>query len=281
MRTFAITGGTDGMGRALALALLERGHHVAVLGRSPAKGAELLDAAAQLGAGNRARFIPADLSLINGNRAAIAAIRDEFSELDGLVLAARYYRSDRVVTAEGFESTFALSYLSRFVLSYELSDLLDTATAPVILNICGPGSGSEIHWDDLGLAANYHGQTALSQSGPLNDLLGVGYAESSRRTRYVLFGPGLVNTAFAGQYDAATAAQIEAMRARATPVAEAIAPMLAILDNPPAAPLSAYSLGRPLSLDGPSFDPDAAQRLHRTTQALLADLTTHEQERTA
>ncbi|MER7015073.1 SDR family NAD(P)-dependent oxidoreductase [Saccharopolyspora sp. NPDC000359] len=275
MRKFAITGGTDGMGRALALALLERGHHVAVIGRSPAKGAQLLDAAAQLGAGHRARFIPADLSLISGNRAAIAAIRAEFSELDGLVLGARYYRSDRVVTAEGFESTFALSYLSRYVLSHELSDLLDAAPMPVVLNICGPGSHGEVRWDDLQLGAHYHGQTALSQSGPLNDLLGVSCARSSQRARYVLYGPGLVNTSFAGQYDAAAAAQIDAMRTRATPVTEAITPMLAVLDQPPAAPLSAYSLGRPLSLDGPGFDPGAAQRLHRTTQALLV---AHEQE---
>jgi NAD(P)-dependent dehydrogenase (short-subunit alcohol dehydrogenase family) len=272
VQTFVITGGTDGIGRALALAYLRRGDEVAVIGRDAAKGASFLDDAARIGAGDRARFVLADLSLVGETRRAIGEIRAAFAKVDVLVLCARYYRSSRVVTAEGFEHTFALSYLSRFVLSYEMADLLDAADTPVVLNVCGPGSGGAIRWHDLGLAEDYHGLTALAHSGPLNDLLGVGFAERrpSQKVRYVLFHPGVVATGFAGQYDPETARQIEVMRATAKPVEEAIAPMLAVLDDPPSAPLSAFVVGEPLRLDGPGFDPAAARRLHAETKRLIA-----------
>jgi NAD(P)-dependent dehydrogenase (short-subunit alcohol dehydrogenase family) len=122
------------------------------------KGKDFLAAAEALGSADRAHFVPADLSSIAATRAAIDAIRARFTTVDALVLCARHYRSDRLVTAEGFEYTFALFYLSRFVLSYELGDLLSTAANPVIVNVAGPGSGTgEIRWDDLGHERDYHG----------------------------------------------------------------------------------------------------------------------------
>src|ERR1700692_2119308 len=44
-RTVLITGGTDGLGKAAALLLAERGYHVFAAGRSPEKRAELEAAA--------------------------------------------------------------------------------------------------------------------------------------------------------------------------------------------------------------------------------------------
>ncbi|MCI2423142.1 SDR family NAD(P)-dependent oxidoreductase [Saccharopolyspora sp. K220] len=272
MRTFVITGGTDGIGKALALTYLKRGDEVAIIGRNAEKGAALLDAATEFGAGDRAHFVLADLSSIGETRTAIGAIRAEFPQVDALVLCARFFRSTRSVTAEGFESNLALSYLNRFVLSYEMADLLDAADAPVILNVAGPGSGGEIRWHDLGFAEGYDGTTALMQSGPLNDLLGVGFAANAvpRKISYVLFHPGVVSTGFAGEYDAEMTRQIEALRTTAKPVEQAIVPMLAVLDEPPGEPLSAFLMGERISLDGPGFDPAAAARLYATTTQLLA-----------
>ncbi|GAA2933646.1 hypothetical protein GCM10020221_31750 [Streptomyces thioluteus] len=88
------------------------------------------------------------------------------------MLCARHFRSTRLVTADGFESTFAHFYLSRYLLSHGLADLLDRADAPVVLNVAGPGSSTEIDWDDLQCAEAYDGRRALAQSGRLNDLLG-------------------------------------------------------------------------------------------------------------
>ena len=50
MRTIVIAGGTDGIGRELALQLIRNGEHVIIIGRSSEKGDELrLEAAVRWG----------------------------------------------------------------------------------------------------------------------------------------------------------------------------------------------------------------------------------------
>ncbi|MFB9909284.1 TIGR03618 family F420-dependent PPOX class oxidoreductase [Allokutzneria oryzae] len=254
---FVITGGTDGIGKALALAYRQRGHEVVVIGRDPAKAPEAV------------HFIQADLSLVRETRAAIAELRSRYAKIDAVVLCARHFQSERQVTAEGFEHNFALYYLSRFLFSYELADLLHAADNPVILNVAGPGPNpATVHWDDFGLASGYDGVEAMFQGGLLNDLLGEGFARNrpSEKIRYVLANPGTVSTGFSGTYDPATAALIEATRASAKPVEEAVRPLMALLDSPPDTPLSAFIQGTPFDL---TPDPAAARRLDARTRDLL------------
>ncbi|MGW0577395.1 SDR family NAD(P)-dependent oxidoreductase [Streptomyces sp. NPDC002920] len=272
MKTHVITGGTDGIGRALAHHYLGRGHEVVVVGRNAEKGRAWLDAARQRGAAGRAHFVPADLSLMAETAAALESVRSSFGKVDTLVLCARHFRTTRLVTAEGFENTFAHFYLSRFLLSHGLADLLEAAARPVVLNVAGPGGRARIHWEDLQLAREYDGQRALAQGGRLNDLLGVDFADRRPDTavRYVLLGPGTVGTSFSGEYTADTMAQIEAIRRSARSVQEALTPIVKVLDDPPTAPLSAFVQGEPLSPHGPGFTVEEARRLHRHTQKLLA-----------
>ncbi|MFD5177011.1 SDR family NAD(P)-dependent oxidoreductase [Nocardia sp. NPDC058379] len=274
MKHIVVAGGTDGLGRAAALDRLAKGDTVVVIGRNPVRGAEFLAAAEALGGGDRAHFVAADLSSIAATREAIAAVRARVTRLDALVLCARHYRSERLVTAEGFEYTLALFYLSRFVLGYDLLDLLAAAPRPLILNVAGPGSGTgQIRWGDLGFAQGYHGLRALSQGGQLNDLLGIEFARRApARVAYVLLHPGVVDTGLSGDYDPEMAARIEAMRAGAQSVERAVGPILDVLDDPPAAPLTAIVQGKVLDVRGPAFDPVAAARLFDETTTLLARL---------
>ncbi|GIJ29156.1 hypothetical protein Vqi01_43180 [Micromonospora qiuiae] len=255
MKTIVITGGTDGMGRALARTYLERGDTVAIIGRDKEKAATLPNA----------HFIPADLSLISENRRVIEEITSAFPTVDALVLCARYFRSTRFEAADGVEGTFALEYLSRFLLSHGLAD------PQVIVNVSGPGLPMDaIHWNDLMLKHGYNGVAAQMQAGKANDLLGVAYAtQRVSRTRYVLINPGGVSTSFAGEYDAPTAAHVASLRRYGKPVEEGIKPIVTRIDHPPAEPLSAFMQDQPISLDQPSFDPRPAARLHELTLEVL------------
>ncbi|MBF6171875.1 TIGR03618 family F420-dependent PPOX class oxidoreductase [Nocardia blacklockiae] len=275
MSRIVVVGGTDGMGRAVALERVGRGDEVVVVGRDPAKGRAFLAAAGALGGAERAHFVAAELSSVAATRAAVGEIRARFDSLDALLLFARHFRSERLVTDEGFEYTFALFYLSRFVLCYGLVDLLDRAERPVIVNVAGPGSGTgAIRWDDLGGARDYDGMRALTQGGQLNDLLGVRFARrrAAAKVRYVLLHPGVVNTALSGDYDERMTAEIEKLRRTAQSVDEAVVPILRVLDDPPAAPLTAIVRGQPLDVHGPAFDTEAADRLHTETVRLLGAL---------
>ncbi|MEW2401702.1 SDR family NAD(P)-dependent oxidoreductase [Streptomyces sp. NPDC046862] len=272
-KTYVVTGGTDGLGKAIADTYLDRGQEVVVVGRSVEKGQAWLDGARRRGAAARAHFIPAELSLLSETRAVVDRIRSSCARVDALVLGARHFRTTRLVTADGFENTFAHFYLSRFVLSHELAGLLESADTPVILNIAGPGAEGGIHWDDLQLVREYDGQRALMQGGRLNDLLGVGFVEARPGTnvRYVLLSPGTVDTSFSGQYTPDVKAQIDVIRRSAQPVHEAVVPIVRLLDTPPPAPLSAFVRDVPLSPHGPGFGVEEARRLHRLTEGLLAD----------
>ncbi|MEV4626908.1 SDR family NAD(P)-dependent oxidoreductase [Micromonospora sp. NPDC049523] len=277
MRTIVISGGTDGMGRALASTYLGRGDTVVIVGRDPAKGADFLADADRDGARSRAHFIRADLSLVAENRRVVAEIAATCPVVDVLVFCARHYRSNRTETIEGLEATFALDYLSRFLLGHGLVAQLERAARPVIVNVSGPGiSKPEIRWDDPGLARDYDGFTAQFQAGRANDLLGIASTAvyPTNRTRYVLVHPGGVATSFSGDYDEATAAQVAAMRLTARPVGEGIVPIVAVIDAPPAEPVSAFMRERRVDLSPGSADADAvaAMRLHRLTNRLISSL---------
>ncbi|MFC9873162.1 SDR family NAD(P)-dependent oxidoreductase [Nocardia salmonicida] len=270
MKTIVITGGTSGIGQALATTYLDRGDQVIVIGPDPAKGAAFLRAADEHGSGERAVFLRADLSLIAENHRAIEEIVTRFDVIDALVLCARYFQSSRVLTADGIEHNLALFYLSRFLLGHGLLPVLETASAPVIVNIAGPGVGpQEIAWNDLGLEHGYNGWTAMLQGGRLNDLLGVRFAAEGNRTRYVLQFPGGTRTGFAGDFDAATAVLAAQMKQSGQPVESAVLPIAALIDSPPPEPLSAVMEARRLSLDHPSFAPSSAARLEALTYELL------------
>ncbi|GAA1311227.1 TIGR03618 family F420-dependent PPOX class oxidoreductase [Pseudonocardia xinjiangensis] len=275
MKRIVITSGTDGMGKALALDRLGRGDEVVIVGRDADKGAAVLDLAARSGAAGRGHVVQADLSLVAGTRAAIEEIRSLVPSVDALVLGARHHRSRRAVTAEGVESTFALFYLSRFVTSHEMTDLFDAADAPVVVNVAGPSTDpGTLRWHDLEFEHGYDGTAAQVQGGLLNDLLAVGYADHppSRKVRYVLLHPGMVSTSFSGEYDPPTAAQVDALRATAMPVDKGIEPIIALLDDTPAEPVSAWMRNEPIPLTGPAFDVAAARRLRAATARLLAEL---------
>jgi NAD(P)-dependent dehydrogenase (short-subunit alcohol dehydrogenase family) len=264
MKSIVITGGTDGIGAALARHRLAQGDAVTVIGRDEAKGAAL----AALGA----TFLPADLSLVSENRRLVAELDARGDSIDALVLCARYFRSHRHETAEGHEASFALEYLSRHLLGRGLLGLLEQAPQPVVLNVSGPGLPKpEIKWDDPSLRIGYSGPAAQMQAGRANDLLGIGFptAHPEARTRYALLNPGPVATSFAGEYDPETAAFVERMKRIAAPVGHAVAPLSDLIDAPPQDPLSAWGGGRRVNPRTTPHDDDAAARLQRLTEHLL------------
>ncbi|MCM3882499.1 SDR family NAD(P)-dependent oxidoreductase [Frankia sp. R82] len=273
MATAVITGGTDGIGRALADEYLRHGFEVLVIGRDERKGRAFTDA------GERARFVSADLSSVAENRRLAEHIAGQYPSLDVLVLGARYHRSNRVLTADGFESSFALFYLSRFLLSHGLVGPLGRAEKPVVLNFGGAGQTGPVRWDDLQLEHGYHGVRAMGHAGRLNDLLGVDFADTYADTgiRYVLNHPGVVVTSFAGEYDPVTAEQVDHLRITGKPVATAVAQILPFLgatgegqNGEAQGGLTAVLEGHRVPLEPGVWNLGEARRLRDLTRDLLA-----------
>lgn len=276
MKSILITGGTDGMGKVVALHFLKQGDRVVVVGSTAAKGEKFLDKAKQLGAGDRAEFIRADLSLIAENRRLIAEIKSRFSAVDVLIFCAAKFQTHYVETRDGLETVFATYYLSRYLLSYGFRALLEKTEQPLILNVAAPGVKGAVQWDDLGFKANYNSLKASFHASRLNDLAGVAFAENNRgsKIRYMLYNPGFVGT------DGVTKAFRDPVRQLIVRVAvkligksaeEGAQPIIELLENPPAASLSAFQQRKAVSLALPTFDKSNALRLYDLTEKLLRE----------
>jgi 3-oxoacyl-[acyl-carrier protein] reductase len=84
-RIAIVTGGSAGLGRVMTLALLEAGHRVAALGRTPALLDELAASARDAGAHHRLLCIAADVSSLVDCEAAVARTIEHFGGVDALV----------------------------------------------------------------------------------------------------------------------------------------------------------------------------------------------------
>lgn len=274
-RVIVISGGTDGMGRALALTRAERGDRLVVIGSNQDKGRRLLADAERSGVGGRITFVRADLSSVSETRTVIDEIAAQHEVIDALCLFANRQSPARTVTAEGLERTFALYYLSRYVLSHELAPLLRRSPAPVIVNVAGVGmTKGQIHWGDLQLERRYSTIAAQLQAGRANDLLGVAYAgQRDNPIRYVLYHPGFTKSGDLTPLPAVARAFIRAAATvAARPVERSVALIHPFIDQPSTAPLTANDRGKELPLTLKTLDPVDAERLAEATRTLLSTL---------
>jgi NAD(P)-dependent dehydrogenase (short-subunit alcohol dehydrogenase family) len=272
MKTIVISGGTDGMGRALALGRAARGDRVIAIGSNAGKGERLL---AEAPATGTIEFLHADLRTAAATKAAAAAVTDSVPVIDALALFANRQAPVRTETPEGLEATFALYYLSRYLLSHQLTPALSRSTTPVIINVAGVGSTKgSIHWQDLQLARDYGLVAAQLQAGRANDLLGVSYAaEHGATVPYVLYHPGFTRSGDLSVLPAPLRAAIRvAARVSARPVEESVAPVHDFIDNPPPAPLTAVDRDKPVPLTLATLNPGDAARLAYLTAALLSGI---------
>ncbi|OZB91270.1 SDR family NAD(P)-dependent oxidoreductase [Paenibacillus sp. XY044] len=278
MRTIVITGGTDGLGRQLALRSLLNGERVLVIGRSTKKGEDLRNEAIKLDAEERFSFLSADLSLVSENIRIAEEVSQRVSRIDVLIFSAQSQKFSKVYleTKEGIEAHFALYYMSRFVLGLKFRNLLIKSAAPLIINICAPGVKGDIHWDDLQLTTQKTFNTikAIMHGSRLNNLLGAAFAhnEGDTNIKYVLYNPGAVQTK--GATEAFDHRFVQRMvkfmyGIIGQPVEKAVEPILHLIDQPPEESLTAYKQYRKLNRAKVIADMDQSGKLVHMTLDIM------------
>ncbi|WP_113704900.1 SDR family NAD(P)-dependent oxidoreductase [Nonomuraea lactucae] len=266
-RTIVITGGTSGIGLALARHYTERGDRVVAVGSGEAGGRRLLREAPG------ATFVQADLSSVRRTGDLVERLRGEYPSIDALVLGAFRYNLKRAETGEGFEHTFALYVINRWLMAEGLRPSLEQATAePVIVNLCGVGGirSGTIQWDDLQATRRYRPFAVTMRGARANELLGAAFAGGARggRTRYVLYNPLFVATGLFEPFRQPVRGAVRLLSALfAQPAAEAVPPIAALLDRPPSRPLSAFRKGAPVEVD---VDGELASRLEDALRAMAS-----------
>ena len=273
MKTILITGGTQGIGKGIAMSQLNQGNRVIVVSSSQESANTFISEAKKEGLAENAIFIQADLSLVKENNRIIDLIKNDFPVLDTLIFCAAKHNKEYIETAEGLEFTFALAYLSRFILSYGLKEVLEKTNHPVILNICGTGMNGKVNWEDLQHKNSFVPMKVMMHGSRLNDLLAVEFSknDSANKIKYVLYNPMAVKTP--GMDNSSGGFLMKTIfNLIAKPIDKATIPITDLLNNLPTQQLISYTQRKENSLTKPTFDKDNAQKLYGITNKLLTEI---------
>lgn len=135
-QTILITGSTDGIGKQLALRFAAEGHNLIVHGRNPEKLAQTLEEVQQVAVQGRVQGYLADLSTLKGVYSLAQDIKRDYDHVDVLMNNAGIFAGDnrRQANEQDVELTFMLSVLAPYMLTRELTSLLEASAAGRIIN---------------------------------------------------------------------------------------------------------------------------------------------------
>ncbi|MFU8814622.1 MAG: SDR family oxidoreductase [Pseudomonadales bacterium] len=160
--TALVTGSTSGLGREVALRLGAAGAHVIVHGRDRQRGEEVAQEIEERG--GSAQFFRADFIDLDNVRELADTVLAEYEQLDLLINNAGIGGPpERSESADGYELTFQVNYLSHFLLTEKLMPLLEAGAPARIINVASAAQ-RPIDFDDPQIEENYESWRAYGQS---------------------------------------------------------------------------------------------------------------------
>lgn len=162
-----ITGGTNGMGKGVAKVLAaidNRSHEIIILCRSKELGETVLKEFESTTLNKNISIILCDLTKLGDVKNAIQEIQRKHTFLDGIFINAGLgYAAKRMETPDGMDPHFQVNYLSQFMLTLNLLELLEKSGSGgrIIFNVT---EGGEIFWDDMQMKNKWNFEDGIHQA---------------------------------------------------------------------------------------------------------------------
>src|SRR2546422_2463987 len=164
-RVCVVTGANSGIGKATAMGLAEMGATVILVCRSKEKGEAALSEIRGKSGNNSLDLMLADMSSMQSVRQLASEFRRKYDRLHVLVNNAGLFMFTRTTTGDRLETTFEVDYLSHFLLTGLLIDLLKASAPSRLVEVSSVAHyNGHIDFDDLQGEKGYGGWKAYSQA---------------------------------------------------------------------------------------------------------------------
>jgi NAD(P)-dependent dehydrogenase (short-subunit alcohol dehydrogenase family) len=198
-RTALVTGANSGIGWDTARVLAERGAHVVLACRNPARALDARERILAGASGASVEVLALDVSEPDSVRAAAAAFRAGHDRLDLLINNAGIMAVPLGRNSRGWELQLATNHLGHVLLTAELCDLLRTTPGARVVNVSSLAHrAGRIAFDDLQAERRYAPWARYCQSKLANLLftseLQRRLAASGADTIAVAAHPGVART---------------------------------------------------------------------------------------
>ena len=159
-RVAVVTGASAGIGFTTAKALAERGCHVVLAVRDPARGA---DAAARIGGSTAVTRL--DLAALDSIRSAAAELTGGYPRIDLLINNAGAWSATRAETRDGFEMQLGVNHLGHFAFTgLLLNAMLGTPGSRIVTVSSVSHRAGAVDLGDLPMRHTYRHAAAYSRS---------------------------------------------------------------------------------------------------------------------
>jgi NAD(P)-dependent dehydrogenase (short-subunit alcohol dehydrogenase family) len=195
-----LTGATDGVGRHVALGLAKANFDLIFVARNPAKANKLLEEIRSINPDTAATLLTADLTLVAEAKKVAENLKQVTNSIDVLYQSAGIIPNKLKLTNEGIEESFAVSFLTRYVLINELLPLVLQSEEKKILTVASPfdqAGPPHIRFDDINRTTmKFSANDRVRQFQEANEVLSVELDETYRQhgLKNFCINPGIVNT---------------------------------------------------------------------------------------
>jgi len=279
-KTVVITGGNSGIGRATAVALARAGARTVITARDRARGEAAVAAIGDEAGAGSVHLVVFDLADLASVRAGAAEVLERFDRIDVLVNNAGLVLTDRAVTVDGYEATFAINHLGPFLFTMLLLDRLRADTPSRIVNVASTAHRSArrgLPFDDLQSTHTYKGMRVYGESKLANILFTVELARRLAGTGVTAncLHPGTVATGYArdGDTHGFLAFGVKVIKPFVKTPEQGARTSVDLATSPEVADVSGgyFVNAKRRSPSKAAQDADAARRLWAASEALVAD----------
>lgn len=200
-----VTGGTNGMGKGVAKVLAgmdNKSHEIILLCRSEELGRATVKEIGNETKNKKISYVLCDLARLHDVRNAINEIQSKHKSLDCIFINAGLgYAPGRVETENRMDSHFQVNYLSQFMLTLNLLNLLENSEhgARVIFNVT---RGGRIFWDDIQMIKNWSYENGIHQAMVAKRMFLVklhDFYQGSKRSKVSFIGFEISKTVWSNQ----------------------------------------------------------------------------------